>query len=416
MIEELFTRSESVQEQLTAPLAASRLAFLHHSAAQGFQADTLRSIATAQLAVVRHVSFGETDKASLRQVEDAIDHWASLDPGRRNKPGSAARQALVARAVHWLEFADRLQRPADPPAEAHAQRIAAFAGELRQELGRSEATIRLYSRQLREFFRGLEGEQRDPDEVGVADIDRLLARKGPASGLSRSTQRSYAIALRAYFRFAERRGWCAPGLAEAVPATRIYQDEQLPAGPTPDEVRSLLATADGDRAADRRDRAILLLLSVYGLRAGEVAGLRLDDIDWNTETLCVRRPKTGRVDRYPLARSVGNAIIGYLRQARPRCGERVIFLTAQAPVHPLDSAGISSLVIRRMRRIGIDSKLRGAHCLRHACAQRLLDGGLSLHELGGCLGHRSLDSTAVYVRVGLVALREVADFDLQGLA
>ena len=416
MIETLFTRSESVQQQLSAPLAESRLAFLHHSAAQGFSPGTLRSIATAQLAVVRHVSFGETGKASKRQVEDAIDHWASLYPGRRSKPGSAGRRALVARAVHWLEFADRLQRPADPPAEAHVPRIVEFADDLRQQLGRSEATIRLYSGRLREFFRGLQGEQRHPDDVGVADIDRLLARKGPASGLSRCTQRSYVNALRAYFRFAARRGWCAPGLAEAVPATRSYQDERLPAGPSPDEVRSLLATADGDRAVNRRDRAILLLLSVYGLRAGEVASLRLDDIDWNTETLYVRRPKTGRVDRYPLVRSVGDAIIGYLSQARPRCDHRAIFLTAQAPLRPLSSVGISSLVIRRVRRTGVDSKRRGAHSLRHACAQRLLDGGLSLHEVSGCLGHRSLDSTAVYVKVGLVALREVADFDLEGLA
>ena len=405
MIEKLFTRNESVQEHRTAPLAESRLGFLNHSAAQGYSPDTLRRIATAQLAVVRHVSFGKTGKASLRQVEDAVDHWAALDPGRRSKPGTAARRQLIAKAVHWLEFAGRLQCPAAPPAEAHVQRVAEFADELRQQLGRSEATIRLYSGRLRELFRGLQGEQRDPDDVGVADIDRLLARKGPASGLSRCTQRSYGNALRAYFRFAEQRGWCAPGLAEAVTSPRIHQDERLPSGPAPDEVRSLLATAAGDRAGDLRDRAILLLLSVYGLRAGEVAGLRLDDIDWNTETLCVRRPKTGRVDRYPLARSVGAAIIRYLRAATPRCGDRAIFLTVHAPIRPLSSVGISALVIRRMRRIGVESKRRGAHCLRHARAQRLLDDGLSLHEIGDYLGHRSLDSTAVYAKVGNAAFQ-----------
>ncbi len=120
MIETLFTRSESVRQQLSAPMTESRLAFLHHSAAQGSGPGTPRSIATAQLAVVRHVSFGETGKACRRQIEDANDHCASLDPGRLSKPGSAARRTLVARAVHWLEFADRLQRPAEPPAEAQA--------------------------------------------------------------------------------------------------------------------------------------------------------------------------------------------------------------------------------------------------------------------------------------------------------
>lgn len=415
MIEQLFPRSESVQQHLTAPLAESRLAFLTHYAELGAKPYTLRRIATAQLAVVRHIAFGEAGKASLRQVEDAADHWASLDPGRRSRPGTEARRQFVAHAVHWLQFANRLQLP-DPPVETHSRRIVEFGDHMRQELGWSEGTIQLYTGRMDVFFRELQRETRDPDDVGVADIDRILARKGPAGGCSRLTQRSYANALRAFFRFAEHRGWYVPGLAGSVAAPRIYRDERLPSGPSPDEVRRLLETAGGNSPVDLRDRAILLLLSGYGLRAGEVCGLRLDDIAWDTETLCVRRPKTGRVDRYPLTRSVGNAISRYLREARPRRADREIFLSLQAPIRPLGRTGISSLVLRRMRRIGVEGKRRGAHSLRHACAQRLLDDGFSLHEIGDCLGHRSLDSTAIYAKVRLVGLRAVADFDLEGLA
>ena len=415
MIEQLFKRDETVQQHLAAPLAESRFAYLADCAELGASPDTLRRIATAQLAVVRHVALGEAGKASLRQVEDAAEQWASLDPGRRSKNGSEARRRFVAGAVRWLRFANRLQLP-EAPVEAHAGRVAEFANHMRQELGWSAATIRLYSGRVDLFFRRLQGGKRATDEVTVADIDRTLAWQGDGGGLSRVTQRSYAHALRAFFRFAAQRGWYGPGLAESIAAPRIYRDERLPSGPCPEEVRRLLETTDGNRPADVRDRPVLLLLTVYGLRAGEVSGLRLDDMDWEAETLRVRHSKTGSVDRYPLARGVGDAIIRYLREARPHCADRAIFLTLNAPIRPLGRTAVSNLVLRRMRRIGVDSRCRGAHSLRHACAQRLLDSGFSMHEIANFLGHRSLDSTAIYAKVRLVGLRTVADFDLEGLA
>ena len=415
MIEQLFKRAETVRQHLAAGLAESRLEYLKYYAGLGASADKLRHVATAQLAIVRHVAFAEDGKASRRQVEDAAEAWAALNPQRRSRSGTPARQRFVADALGWLRYAARLRLP-QAPVEAHTQRIGEFASHMRQELGWSAATICLYSGRINGFFRDLAAGRRDPGDVTVADCDRFLGRKGPAGGLSRLTQRSYAQALRAYFRFAAQRGWHDPGLAAAIPAPRIYCDEQLPRGPSPDEVRRLLATAEGDRPGDLRDRAVLLLLCVYGLRAGEVGGLRLQDIDWEAETLRVRERKTSRSDTYLLARSVGNAILAYLREARPRRVDREIFLTLKAPIRPLQATAVSKLVLRRMRRIGLSGKRRGAHALRHAFAQRLLDNGFSLHEIGQCLGHRSLDSTAIYAKVGLARLRAVAECDLEGLA
>ena len=159
-----------------------------------------------------------------------------------------------------------------------------------------------------------------------------------------------------------------------------------------------------------------MVLIAYGLRSGEVAGLRLDDVDWVEEMLRVRRPKPGRTHHYPLSRGVGQAIVRYITDVRPPRPERALFLTLSAPIRPLSRHAISSVVRSRLDRLGITGKRRGAHALRHAAAQHLLDQGLSMKEVGDYLGHRSISSTAVYAKVQLDILREVADVDLEGLA
>ena len=250
----------------------------------------------------------------------------------------------------------------------------------------------------------------------LEDIDRAVAEKRAKDGWSRHSLRTYAGTLRAFLRYAEDQGWCARGLAAAVRPPRVYAGEGLPTGPAWDDVRRLLATTEGDEPAAVRNRAILLLLTQYGLRAGEVCRLRLDDIDWEAESLRVRRPKPGRVGRYPLARSAEDAILRYLREGRPRRHNREVFLTLVAPVRPLSPGAISVVVRSGLRRLGIDSQRRGSHALRHAFGQHLLDEGFSMKEIGDCLGHRSPDSTAVYAKADLAWLRQVADFDPEWLA
>ena len=212
------------------------------------------------------------------------------------------------------------------------------------------------------------------------------------------------------------RGKPEQGLTVAIMPPGFRLDEEIPKGLEREEVVRLLATTEGDRPADVRDRAILMLLAAYGLRAGEVAGLRLDNFDWKNETLDVRCPKAGRIHRYPLSRGVGQAVLRYLRELRPPRPERTIFFALQAPIRPLSSVAVSSLVRRRLRRLGITGKSCGPHALRHGAAQRLLEHGLSLKEIGDFLGHRSTSATAVYAKIQLGTLREVADIDLEGLA
>ena len=166
---------------------------------------------------------------------------------------------------------------------------------------------------------------------------------------------------------------------------------------------------------DLRDRAILMLFVSYGLRVAEVAGLRLDDFDWDARLLWVRCPKPGRTQLWPLSQDVGQAILDYLQQGRPTGYGRAVFFTSRAPVRPLDRKALGKIVRDRLAVIGVVTGRRGPHALRHAAAQHLLDRGMSMKVIGDFLGHRNPSSTAIYAKVDLPALREVAALDLETL-
>jgi integrase/recombinase XerD len=211
------------------------------------------------------------------------------------------------------------------------------------------------------------------------------------------------------------RAGASRGLADGIMPPRRYPGETIPKGLSRDEVIRLLATTEGDRAFDIRARAILMLLITYGLRAGEVSGLQLDDLDWERDTLRVRCPKPGRTHLYPLSRGVGQTILRYLREVRPRQPDRTLFLTLKAPIKPLNRHVIKGIVCTRLDHLGITGKRRGPHALRHAAAQHLLDQGLPMKAVGDYLGHRSVAATSVYAKIQLNALREVAEIDLEGM-
>ena len=295
-------------------------------------------------------------------------------------------------------------------------KVAAFADWMRTERGLSEHTIHNRCWIVDEFLSRFRDEDRPLHALTIADLDRFVAEKSASGRCARRSICRYATSLRIFFRYAAGRGWCVPGLAAAIMPERMYPGETIPAALAWEDVQRLLGTTEGEHPADKRDRAIVLLFAVYGLRAGEASGLRLEDIDWEHEMLQVRRPKPGRTHRYPLSRNVGDALVRYLRDVRPACRERALFITLRAPFRPLATGGVQAIVNRRWRRLGVVSERRGPHALRHACAQRLLDQGLSFKEIGDHLGHRSPTSTAVYAKIDLAGLRQVADFDLEWLA
>jgi site-specific recombinase XerD len=182
----------------------------------------------------------------------------------------------------------------------------------------------------------------------------------------------------------------------------------IPRGIAPDQVRRLLSQIDRSTAVGRRDYAILLLLARLGLRSGEVAFLELEDIDWKAGSLSVHG-KSGRRSQLPLPKDVGDAIAAYLCHGRPYSSTRRVFLRAKAPLRGfLTQCAVGTIVRHALERAGIDAPTRGAHQFRHGLATEMLRQGASLGEIGELLGHRHPDTTRIYTKVDLNALRTLA--------
>jgi site-specific recombinase XerD len=293
--------------------------------------------------------------------------------------------------------------------------IKDFTHYMREERGLSEATILGRCWHAEKLLAWLMSQNRCLAEVSVRDVDAFLSWKG-GQDWGRVSVATSAQALRSFFRHAEMRGWCAGSIAAGINGPRLFKQEALPVGPAWADVQRLITSTNGDRPRDCRDQAILMLFAIYGFRSAEVAGLRLEQLNWERESIAIVRPKQRRAQEYPLIHSVGEAIIRYLQQVRPRCSRREIFLTLKAPFRPLSAGALHHLVSSRFGALQIESLHRGPHSLRHACAGHLVAERFSLKEVGDHLGHRSASATRIYAKVDLAGLREVGNFDLGGLS
>jgi integrase len=181
------------------------------------------------------------------------------------------------------------------------------------------------------------------------------------------------------------------------------------------DVQRLIASVSDDQSIHIRDRAVILLLAIYGMRIGEICNLTLDDFDWKAERIRVRRLKRGTIQQYPLIPEVGNSILRYLREARPRVPYREVFLTEQTPYRPATKRAVGATIATRIKALGLRLPHYGPHCLRHACATHLLAQGFSLKEIGDHLGHSSSRSTQIYAKVDVLGLRKVSEIDFSSL-
>lgn len=215
-------------------------------------------------------------------------------------------------------------------------------------------------------------------------------------------------ALRALLRYLHHHGRTATDLAACVPAVATWSLARLPGFLSAEQIRQVLDHCERERATGRRDYAMLLLCARLGLRAGEVAALRLEDIDWAAGGLTIRG-KGGRWTQMPLPQDVGEALAAYLRDGRPVCRDRRVFIRDHAPHTGFSSSSsVSAVAIRALARAGIESPRPGAHLFRHTLATEMLRQGASLAEIGQVLRHQHPDTTRIYAKVDLAALRQLA--------
>ena len=240
------------------------------------------------------------------------------------------------------------------------------------------------------------------ERMSAADVSGFLVAECPKRSVSGA--RDLASALRAFLRYLHLAGLIEAPLVWAVPSVADLRDRTLPRGLEPAAVKKLLASCDRRRTVGRRDYAIVLLLARLGLRRGEVAAIRLEDVDWRAGELLVRG-KGSRQDVLPLPVDVGEAVVSYLRR-RPRCESRALFLRMTAPLHGLSPHTIGWIVREACTRAGLPRV--GAHRLRHTAATEMLRKGASLAEIGQVLRHREQKTTAQYAKVDRRALRALS--------
>jgi len=282
-----------------------------------------------------------------------------------------------------------------------------FGRYLSQERGLTQATLDNYLPIVRRFLsKNFRNSNIIPEELTSQDITQFIIRHAHISIPGRA--KLMVTALRSFFHFLYQRGQIATDLAKCVPTVANWDLSALPKFLKPEEVECLLQSCDQSTPIGQRDYAVLLLLARLGLRAGEVVHMVLEDIDWEKGEIIVRG-KSPRQDRLPLPQDVGEALATYLVHVRPKCSSRRVFIRMLAPYQGFScSSAIRDIVRRAFRRIGLHRKNMGAHLLRHSLATRMLHHGASLGEIGEILRHKLPQTTEIYAKVNIVALRALA--------
>lgn len=312
-------------------------------------------------------------------------------------------QRGVAPLLSYLRRVAVVPRPVEPPPSTPTELLVEdYRRYLRVERGLAHKTICAYLGTARLFL---------SDRPEMGDLEELTAGQVTSFVVDECRRRHVAAAkvlvtgLRSLLRFLFLEGYTAHQLAPAVPTAAGRAGGSLPRALDAETVAALLASCDRDTRVGRRDFAILTMLARLGLRAGEVAGLELDDVDWHHGEVVVRG-KGGRQDRLPLPVDVGEAVVACLCDGRARGRCRALFMRVRAPIGGLTAAGVNDVVRNACWRAGLPRV--GAHRLRHSAATAMLRAGASLTEVGQALRQVRAATTAIYAKVDRVALRTLA--------
>jgi site-specific recombinase XerD len=359
--------------------------------ASAIRGDRVRSFLHGHLPKCRCAPPSPTD---IRIVRPALNYLVRLMRGQ--EPGTQAGARL---------------RSAEPAAEC-AEPIAAvldpYRSHLREVQGLADATIRAHTYFARKFLEHTFG-RRAPRWCALAPRAVTAFVTDYAARWKPKSLRAVANSLRSFLRYLQARGWCDPVLVAAVPRVPQWRLAHVPRVLSEEQLDAFLAAFDRSTAIGRRDYAMALCQAELGLRAGEVAALRLEDLDWHAAVLRVPACKIRRERELPLAARTGRAVADYLRHGRPATRDRHVFVRHRPLCGtPVNTAVIQTAVRRAYARVPGCEGWAGTHALRHTAATRLHRRGAKLKEVADLLGHRSLDTTVIYTKVDLPRLSAVA--------
>lgn len=344
---------------------------------------------------------------ALRSVEQLSrksldDCWKAF---HRSRPAEAGTVRALERFLRSRGLA-RGDLPSRPGRTGSL--LQAYVEYLQQARGFAASTIDSHQRTVGEFlgFLNYEAQPEQLTSLSLHQIEKFV--EATSRRVSRATLQHIVAALRGWLRFLAIQGTIRPGLEGQIETPRCYRLEQLPRSLPWEAVQAFLRSIDQGSPVGLRDHTIFFLMATYGLRNSEIAGLTLDDIDWRAQILRVAQRKTSAALTLPLTDAAGAALFRYLKEARPFCSHRHVFLRMRAPSGPLKPTAVGEAFQRCSRLSGLSIPFQGAHCLRHSYALHLLQRGASLKSIGDLLGHRDAESTCIYLRLATEDLRQVA--------
>jgi site-specific recombinase XerD len=273
----------------------------------------------------------------------------------------------------------------------------------------AKCTLRVRKRHVTKFLKWLGPEVRAEDLAGLTarQVEEFYLAYAQTAG--DGERQSMQASLRTFFRFCLHEGHTEHHLDRAVPGWRSYRLSSVPKGLSEKQAQAVLDSIDRSTHAGCRDYAILQILHTYGVRGGQVRALRFKDVDWKANTIYFTALKRGKDSLLPLTIEVGQSLLDYIQNARPRCSFPQIFLTCRAPYGPLRESGcISSMVRNRLCSAGVNGSPKGSNAFRHGFATRMIKEGNSLKSIADVMGHRYLSTTHMYAKVDFDALKEVA--------
>lgn len=413
ILNRLFTRKYHKLRYLTYPLLKERAEYLQTWEDQGAATITLRSIAAYQLHLIDYLHIEDGRMISAEDIRQSGDSWMTVQKsGVRDASGKYARRRFISYTTGWLSYMGQLVYEDD--VFPFKGLVMEYLGWLEQDKGYSPKTIEGRYSQLKTMMLNLKVDRLI--DITPSVLDDYIRKRHDEDGCNRRTIAETVTILRGFFRYAEGKDLCTPGLVYSLKAPRVYAHEDLPSFVPWETVQHILQSKKDAAGTGVRDYAILLLLTVYGLRCSEVTNMKLKDIDWRNETLYLKRAKNCMPQVLPLLPIVGDTIIRYIKEARfNKSRNEYLFLCKRAPHEQLATSTIYKLVRDELKGKGLELRHYGPHSLRHTCATRLINTGHSLKEIADLLGHVGLDTTRIYAKVDIKNLRKVADMDWEGL-
>ena len=402
------------ERHLAAPFLEERNEYLNHLLQRGTSVPRVRSISRTLLSVIHFLQLDTDSAVTVHAIDDATKQWKeSIEKSAKRKVSSVSFDDFRRAAINWMQYRNLLiETP--KPSTPYGDLLPNYIFHIKVTRGMTAGSVKNYYHRVLWFLRWAEARREVFADITLQDVEQYIA-EDCVPKVKLRTVVSCCGALRTFFRYAEREGLTENRIATGIIVPSVPRYDPNPRGPRWREVRMMISTASGEKSTDLRARAILLLLSVYGLRSSEVTRLSVDDIDWFDESILIRRAKHGGSQRFPLQYEVGDAILQYLRHGRPACECRSLFVTVHTPFRAIPVGALLTLVRRRASALGIKSPQPGPRGLRHSCATQLLHKGHSLAEISDFLGHRNPMTVSVYAKSSSVALRKVAAFSLGGL-